>query len=189
MELLRYQLESAESDKDLSVAQRTLQQVNLERQQHGNGTRPRRADENVAEIEKLKVRLTALQGDLENSKQNLLTIRAPYDGVVISLAQRNAGSVVQNGQELCQLARQRCKAARAPYARRSRPAEARERPARSALSSMPFLISATASSTAKLDWISPAAVASPEGPHFVALASLDDDDCTAGDSRSPCASA
>jgi multidrug efflux pump subunit AcrA (membrane-fusion protein) len=27
---------------------------------------------------------------------------------------------------------------------------------------------------AKLDWISPSAVSSPEGPHFVALASLDD---------------
>jgi hypothetical protein len=35
----------------------------------------------------------------------LLTIRAPYDAVIISLAQRNVGSVVQSGQELCQLGR------------------------------------------------------------------------------------
>jgi HlyD family secretion protein len=30
--------------------------------------------------------------------------------------------------------------------------------------------------SAKLDWISPSAVTSPEGPHFVALASLDQTD-------------
>src|SRR5205814_9956101 len=51
------------------------------------------------------MKLGALKGDLENSQKNLLTIRAPYDAVIISLAQRSVGSVVQSGQELCQLGR------------------------------------------------------------------------------------
>ena len=104
VEVLQHRLDAAESEKDLSVAQRTLEQVKLERQQMEAEYARTRA-ENVAEIEKFKMRLAALHGDLEDSKQNLLVIRAPYAGVVIAQAQQNAGSVVQNGQELCQLAR------------------------------------------------------------------------------------
>ena len=32
------------------------------------------------------MRLSALNGDLENTKQNLLVVRSPYEGVVISQA-------------------------------------------------------------------------------------------------------
>jgi biotin carboxyl carrier protein len=87
-----------------SVAERTLQQVRLE-QKRMETEHSRRRSEKLAEIEKLKYKLAAFKGDLENSEQDLLSIRAPYDAVVISLAQRSSGSVVQNGQELCQLAR------------------------------------------------------------------------------------
>ena len=171
VEMLRYQLEASESEKDLSVAQRTLQQVHLELSQLKN-EHTRVHDENVAEIEKLKVRLSALHGDLENSERNVFTIRAPYDGVIISVSQRNAGSVVQNGQELCQLS----------------PADAHPR-VRLTVSEagLPKLASGLAVRLffdafpyqrygvvdANLDWVSPAAVSSPEGPHFVAFASLD----------------
>ena len=103
VEVIQYRLEAAGSEKDLSVAQRTLQQVKLERQQM-EAEHSRQRAENVAEIEKLKMRLSALRDDLQNSQQNLLTVRAPYAGVVISQTQQNAGSVVQNGEELCQLA-------------------------------------------------------------------------------------
>ena len=103
VEVIQYRLEAAESEKDLSVAQRTLQQVKLEREQM-EAEHSRQRAENVAEIEKLKMRLSALRDDLQNSQQNLLTVRAPYAGVVISQTQQNAGSVVQNGEELCQLA-------------------------------------------------------------------------------------
>src|SRR5580765_7837531 len=104
VELLRMRLDLAGSEKDLAVAHRTLQQVNLERQRM-EMDRSRQRGQDAAEIENSKYGLAALKSDLENSSQNLLTLRAPYDAVVISLAQRNAGSVVQNGQELCQLAR------------------------------------------------------------------------------------
>ena len=99
-----------ESEKDSAWRSERLQQVKLERQRLENEHARQRTEE-AAEIEKLKMRLGALKADLENSQQNLLTVRAPYDAVVISLAQRNAGSVVQNGQELCQLARARCQTA------------------------------------------------------------------------------
>ena len=46
-------------------------------------------EEAEAEIQKLKVRTAALKSDLENAQQNLLTVRSPYDGVVISLDQRS----------------------------------------------------------------------------------------------------
>lgn len=84
VEVLQHRLDAAESEKDLSVAQRTLEQVKLERQQM-EAEHARARAENLAEIEKLKVRLNARHGDLENSKLSLLTIRAPYAGVVISV--------------------------------------------------------------------------------------------------------
>src|SRR5438046_10294792 len=64
----------------------------------------RQRAEQQSEIEKLKMRIGALKTDLENAQQNLLTVRSPYEGVIISMDQRTVGSVVQRGQMLCQLA-------------------------------------------------------------------------------------
>src|ERR1700758_2701219 len=63
----------------------------------------RQRGEEQGEVEKLKMRTAALKKDLENAQQNLLTVRSPYDGVVISMDQRTVGSFVQQGQVLCQL--------------------------------------------------------------------------------------
>jgi multidrug efflux pump subunit AcrA (membrane-fusion protein) len=172
VEVLQHRLDAAESEKDLSVAQRTLEQVKLERQQMEAEYARTRA-ENLAEIEKFKVRLSALHGDLEDSKQNLLAIRAPYAGVVIAQAQQNAGSVVQNGQELCQLARTDAK----PRAQLTL--------GESGLSKLvigqrvrlffdAFPYQRYGAVNAKLDWVSPSAVSTAQGQHFVGLASLDE---------------
>ena len=172
VELIRLRLDLAESEKNQSVAERTLQQVKLERQRmETEGARSRA--ERLAEIEKLKYRLSGFKGDLQNSSQDLLSIRAPYDAVVISLAQRNAGSVVQNGQELCQLARSDAQ----PRARLNVQESALPRlkvgqRVRFFLDAYPY--QRYGAVDAKLDWISPSTVASPEGPRFVALASLDE---------------
>lgn len=172
VELLRMRLDLAASEKDLSVAQRTLQQVNLERQRM-EMDRSRQRGQDVAEIENSKYRLSALKSDLENSNQNLLSLRAPYDAVVVSIAQRNAGSVVQNGQELCQLARLEAK----PHARLSLnegglPKLAIGQRVRFFFDAFPY--QRYGAVNAKLDWISPSVVVTPEGPRFVALASIDD---------------
>jgi multidrug resistance efflux pump len=174
VELIRFRLEAAESEKDLSVAQRTLQQVNFERQRMET-ERSRQRDEDASEIQKLKMRLAALKGDLENSEQNLLSVRAPYDGVVISLAQRNAGSVVQNGQELCQLAPANAKPrARLMLSETGLPKLSVGQRVRFFFDAFPYQRYGAVS--AKLDWISPSGVTSADGPRFVALASLDQAD-------------
>src|SRR5438093_8955835 len=103
IDLVKLKLDLAGSEKDLSVAQRTLQQVNLDRQRM-ESEHVHQLGEQRAEIEKLKMRLGALKTDLENTQQNLLTLRSPYEGVIISMDQRTVGSFVQQGQGLCQLA-------------------------------------------------------------------------------------
>src|SRR5947207_12870135 len=103
MDLVKLKLDLAGSEKDLSVAQRTLQQVNLDRQRVET-EHARQRGEQQSEIEKLKMHISALKTDLVNAKGNLLTIRSPYEGVIISLDYRTIGSVVQQGQGLCQLA-------------------------------------------------------------------------------------
>jgi multidrug resistance efflux pump len=172
VDLIKLQLEAAGAEKDQAVAQRTLEQVKLERQQMQNEHARKRAEEK-AEVEKFKMKLEGLKADLENSQQSLLTIRAPYDAVVISLSQRNAGSVVQSGQELCQLARIESK----PLARLSLNESglakiAIGQPVRFFFDAFPY--QRYGAWSGKLDWISPSAVSSTGGQHFVALASFDD---------------
>ena len=171
IELVRMKLDLAGSEKDLSVAQKTLQQVNLDRQRmETEHTRLR--GEQQAEIEKFKTRIGALKADLENAQDNLLTVRSPYDGVVISLDQRTVGSVVQQGQVLCQLSPQ----AAQPRARMivneaglARLAVAQR--VRYFFEAYPYQRYGVVGG--KLDWISHSAVSTADGSHFVALASLD----------------
>jgi multidrug efflux pump subunit AcrA (membrane-fusion protein) len=172
VELIRLRLDVAGSEKDLSVARRTLQQATLDRQRMDT-EHARQRDEQVAEIEKLKFRVAALKSDLQNSELNMLSVRAPYDGVVISLAQRNAGSVVQNGQELCQLARIDAKPhARLLFGESGLPKLAVGQRVRFFFDAFPY--QRYGAVDAKLNWISPSAVSSPDGSHFVGLASLDE---------------
>ena len=172
VELIRLRLQGAESEKDESVAERTLQQVRLE-QKRMETEHSRRRSEKLGEIEKLKYRVAAYKGDLENSEQDLLSIRAPYDAVVISLAQRSAGTVVQNGQELCQLARAEAQPhARLTIKETGLPRLAVGQRARFFFDAFPY--QRYGAVDAKIDWISPAIVAAADGPRFVALASIDD---------------
>ncbi len=108
VDLIKTRLDLAGSEKDFSVAQRTLQQTDLDRERMESEHAKLRS-ELASEIQKLKMRVAALKSDLENTQQNLLTVRSPYDGVVISLDQRSVGSVIQQGQMLCQLAQQNTK--------------------------------------------------------------------------------
>jgi multidrug efflux pump subunit AcrA (membrane-fusion protein) len=178
VDFIRLRLDLAASEKDLSVAQRTLQQVTLDRQRMESEHAQLRGEQ-VAEIEKLKFRIAALKSDLEDSQQNMLSVRAPYDGVVISLTQRNAGSVVQNGQELCQLARLDAQPrARLLLGEAGLPKLAVGQRVRFFFDAFPY--QRYGAVNAKLDWISPSAVSSPEGTHFVALASLDESEKSHG---------
>src|SRR6266567_958683 len=111
--------------------------------------------------------------DFVRSKPPAIAIRAPYDAVIISLAQRNVGSVVQSGQELCQLGRTDAK----PLARLmlNESGLAKLKPdqlVRFFFEAYPYQRYGALSG--KLDWISPSAVAAASGQYFTALASLDE---------------
>ena len=171
IEIVKLKLELAGSEKDLSVAQKTLQQVNLERERMET-EHARERGEQQTEIEKLKMRIGALKIDLENTQQNLLTVRSPYEGVVISMDQRTVGSFVQQGQVLCQLApkgakpRARMTLSEAGLAKLTVPQHVRY-----FFAAFPYQRYGTV--TGKLDWISPSAVTTTDGSHFIALGSLD----------------
>jgi membrane fusion protein len=170
-ELITHRLEFATAQKDLNLAQKTLDQVMLERKEMDTTAARRRSDA-LAEIEKVKVHIQALQDQMENTKLNLRSMRAPYDGVVVSLAERNEGSVVQDGQELCQLAR-----VGAPLRARlllnepGMPRLAIGQRVRFFAEAFPYQRYGTI--TGRLNWLSPSAVATPQGDQFVAFAKLD----------------
>jgi multidrug efflux pump subunit AcrA (membrane-fusion protein) len=171
IDLVKLKLDLAGSEKDLSVAQRTLQQVNLDRERMET-EHARQRGEQQAEIEKLKMRIGALKADLENTQQNLLTIRSPYEGVIISMDQRTVGSFVQQGQVLCQLAPKGAKPrARMTLTEAGLPRLAVAQRIRYFFEAFPYQRYGTV--TGKLDWISPSAVTTAEGSHFIALGSLD----------------
>jgi membrane fusion protein len=171
VDLIKLKLDLAGSEKDLSVAQRTLQQVTLDRERMETEHARQRGEEQ-AEVEKLKVRIAALKKDLENTQHNLLTVRSPYEGVVISVDQRTAGSFVQQGQVLCQLAPKGSKPrARMTLTETGLPRLAVAQRVRYFFEAFPYQRYGTVSG--KVDWISPSAVTTTEGSRFVALGSLD----------------
>jgi len=177
----RLEVEGAE--KDLSVATRTRQEVVLQRQQMAAEQARLRSDQ-LAEIKKLEIRLSALKLQLEDSHQNLVSILAPYDAVVISVAQNNPGSVVQNGQELCQLARAdgklkvRLLLTEAGLARL-----AVGEHMRFFADAFPYQRYGTVTGT--LSWISQSAVSSRDGQQFIALATLDSSTIDVGGQSKP----
>jgi multidrug resistance efflux pump len=170
-DLVRAKLDLSGSEKDYSVAQRTLQQVMLDRQRMTT-ERARLRGEELAEIEKLKFKVTALKSDLENTDKSTLAVRSPYDGVVISMDQRSVGTVVQQGQVLCQLAGLDAKPrARMLLNEASMARLAISQKVRYFFDAFPY--QRYGAVNGQLDWISPSAVSSSEGPHFIASASLD----------------
>ncbi len=171
IDLIKLKLDLAGSQKDLSVAQRTLQQGTLDRERMET-EHARQRGEQRSEIEKLKMRTGALQTDLESTHQNLLMVRSPYEGVVISMDQRTVGSFVQQGQVLCQLAPKGSKPrARMTLNEAGLPKLAVAQRIRYFFEAFPY--QRYGAVTGKLDWISPSTVTTTDGSRFVALGSLD----------------
>jgi multidrug efflux pump subunit AcrA (membrane-fusion protein) len=182
-DLILRKLELEQSEKDLSVAGRTREQVILQRQQMAAEYAKQHSDQ-LSEIAKLKIQLEGLKAQLEDSHRGLVSVRAPYDGVVVSLAASNPGSVVQNGQELCQLAR-------ADGKLRVRIVVAEQGLARLSVGQRvrffadAFPYQRYGAVTGKLLWISPSAVSSASGHQFIAQASLDRTTLRVGEEARP----
>ena len=170
-DLILRRLEVEGAEKDLSVARRTRQQLTLQRQQMVDEQARKHSDQ-LAEITKLGIRLDTLKRQLKDSSQNLISVRAPYAAIVISLSANNAGSVVQKGQELCQLARVNGKLkVRLMLAESGMARIAVGQRVRFFADAFPYQRYGTLTGT--LSWMSPSAVSSREGQQFVALATLD----------------
>jgi multidrug resistance efflux pump len=171
IEMINRRLSLAESEKDLNVAERRVQQLALQRQQLDTDRARQRADEQ-SEMEKLRLRIDALKRQLENCTGDLMSIRTPYRAAVISLAHRNAGGVVQHGAELCQLARADGEPRAHLLLREAGlPKLAPGQKVRLFFEAFPYQRYGTI--TGKLEWISPAAVSSSEGQRFTGSAKLD----------------
>src|SRR6266446_1604264 len=148
-----------------------LVKVKLDRERMETEHARQRAEQQ-SEIEKLKMRIGGLKTDLENTHQNLLTVRSPYEGVITSMDQRTVGSFVQQGQVLCQLAAKDAKPrARMTLNEAGLPKLAIAQRVRYFFEAFPY--QRYGAVTGKLDWISPSAVTTTDGSNFVALGSLD----------------
>ena len=167
--LIAEQLDFEQAEKELTLAQRRLETADLERQRTETEQAAWRMEAN-AELDTFKVRIAALRAPLNDSTDDLLSIRAPYAGVVISLAQRSAGNSVEAGQELCQIAPlDATPRARVVLQDQGLPRLAVGQMVRLFFEAFPY--QRYGSITGTLDWISPAAVTSPDGQSFIALAS------------------
>jgi multidrug efflux pump subunit AcrA (membrane-fusion protein) len=169
-ELLRLEVEVASAEKELALAEKGKQQANLRRQELA-ADRARQQTEEAPEAAKLKARIAALEKQLENCDGETLSVRAPYDAIVLSLRQRNPGGMVGAGAELCQLAR----AGRPLRARLSLPERGVARlqpgqPVQLRFDAFPY--ERYGSIPAVLDWVSPVAVTEPEGTTFPATGKL-----------------
>jgi multidrug resistance efflux pump len=169
---LRRQLEAAQAETDLALAQKTLEMARLEPERQENERAHKRLVE-TAELSSLRTRIEALKRDLASTEQDQLSIRAPYDAVVISLTQKNTGNVLQPGQELCQLARKDAEPrVRMLLAESGMSRLATEQRVRLFFDAYPYQRYGTLTGT--LDWISPAAVTDTDGTGFIASAPLDE---------------
>jgi multidrug resistance efflux pump len=170
-ELFQRRLDLAESEKDLNLAMRSVQQEGLEILRLQT-ERARRRSEDQAETEKLRVQIQSLARRLENSEGDILFIRAPFDAVVTSLPQRSTGSVVQSGAELCQLARVNSGlAARLLLEEEGLPRLAPGQRVRLFFEAFPYQRYGSVEGT--LEWVSPAAVSGGDIKGFVGRARLD----------------
>lgn len=170
VELARLQLDLAQADKDLSVTEKNLEETKLERAALETERERLRSDEQ-ADVQNYKSRIEALQRGLENSQQDMLSIRAPYAASVISLSQRTRGNVVQTGEELCQLARlDSTPHARLVIGEGGLSKLARGQRVRLFFDAFPY--QRYGAIDGRLDWISPAAVTSVAGTQFIGAASL-----------------
>ncbi len=171
IDMLNHRLNLAASEKDLFIAQKSVLQGALELEQMKTERAKQRIDE-ASTAETLRIRLSALEQQLENCEGDLMFIRAPYAAVVVSLAHRSGGNMIHAGASLAQLAHRD----EQPHARLRLDESALARlragqPVRFFFDAFPY--QRYGSLTGQLDWITTAAVSTRETSQFMATASLD----------------
>jgi len=168
--LLSDQLLVAAGENERIASQKLLQQLALDKSER-IAVRARDRNDEAAEGEKAKFKIAAAREQLAGAVGDTRSILAPYDAVVMSVAQTGPGALVELGAELCQLAR--LDAAGQPRLKLTEVALPRLRTGQSVrlfLSAYPYQRYGT--QTAELDWVSPSALVDKQQGQFFALASL-----------------
>jgi membrane fusion protein len=127
-----------------------------------------------AELERRKrtLRVATLRKLLDGAREDVVRVTAPFDGTVVTVLKKNRGDVVSAGQELCRIAR-----SDSPLIAELKPPEAGVQrvvaggPVRFLYDAYPYERFGTGRGTVR--WVSPAAVASGDGPRFVIRAVLE----------------
>ncbi|MBL9174339.1 MAG: HlyD family efflux transporter periplasmic adaptor subunit [Verrucomicrobiales bacterium] len=166
-------LEQAAGEKELHITEQSLNKNALEHQQLETERDLHRSEEQ-ATVSKLKGRIASLRQRLVNCESGVLTVRAPFHAMVISVAQRNPGSVVRPGLELCQLARIEGR----PVADLKIPQSGLDQVAPGQAARLffdAFPYQRYGARAARIDWVSPSAVATGSDLQFHARATLDRD--------------
>lgn len=168
--LLSYRLLVAAAENERIASERQLQQLALDKSERV-AARSRDRNEEAAESEKLTFRIAAARAQLAGADGDTRSLLAPYDAVVMSVAQTGAGAVVELGAELCQLARlDAAGQPRLTLAEAALPRLHSGQSVRLFLSAYPYQRYGT--QTAQLDWVSPSGLVDKQQTQFFALASL-----------------
>lgn len=103
IELLNQQLGQAEAERDLALAneQRKSAQLALDRIEADHTHELEKLEQEEA---RLRIQIEGFSERLRDTASDLVEVRAPSTGMLLSVARRRPGDVVAVGQELCQLA-------------------------------------------------------------------------------------
>jgi multidrug efflux pump subunit AcrA (membrane-fusion protein) len=161
----------AESEKDLNVSQKNQQQIKLQfKQLEAERVRQRREEE--GELAKLRFQIESLKRQLSSCDGDTLVVRAPFRAVVIAIAHRNSGAIIQKGDELCQLARVEGSLRARLFVQETGVSHlAPGQKVRFFFDAFPYQRYGTLSG--EFEWLSPAAVGSGAGAQFIGRATLD----------------
>jgi membrane fusion protein len=167
---IREQLDFAATEAEVAQSEKARDEARLQRLEIEAAREKQRAEE-FSSGEKLKNQIATLEDELKDCAGDVKSIRAPYDGFVLSLNQHSASNSVAAGTELCQVARSDSRA----VVRLILPESGVPRVAvgqRLQLRFVAFPYERYGSVLARLDWISPAAINGQGGSTFEGRATL-----------------
>jgi membrane fusion protein len=104
VDLLSQRLAAEKGERDAAVAGEAREVAVLELGRLKTDYR-RQVGDLELERRKFALRIATLQKLLDGAREDVVRVRAPFDGTVVSIQKRNAGDVVTYGQELCRIAR------------------------------------------------------------------------------------
>jgi membrane fusion protein len=171
VDLLSQRLATSKAERDVALTQQAREMAVLDLQKMQTEHRKQVAEQDL-EMERITVRLASLRRLLQDCQEDAIRIRAPFDGTVVAVEKKNVGDVVSYGQELTRLAR-----ADATLVGELSPPEdgvpRLQQGQKVQLFFTAFPYERFGSGLGTLQWVSPAAVATPNGEQFVVRVALD----------------